>query len=62
MKKKQTKTERRGGYRPGAGRKKSAPTVTLSWRVPAIIAPALREKIDALITKEKAKIKVDADQ
>ncbi len=61
MKKKPTKTKR-GGLRPGAGRPKSTPTVTLSWRVPASIAPVLREKIDAIIAKEKAKMKVDTDQ
>jgi hypothetical protein len=62
MQKKQTKTNH-GGYRPGAGRKKTKPpTTTLSWRVPAAIAPALKVKIDALIKKEVAKMKVDKDQ
>lgn len=55
MQKKQTKTKR-GGARPGAGRPKAMPTVTLSWRVPASIAPVLRDKIEVLIAKEKAKI------
>jgi hypothetical protein len=51
------KTTKHGGYRPGAGRKKTKPpTTTLSWRVPASIAPALKAKIDALIKKEIAKI------
>lgn len=45
-----------GGYRPGAGRKKANPTTTLSFRVPAAIAPVLREKITALIQKEQAKL------
>jgi hypothetical protein len=59
---KKTKTNH-GGYRPGAGRPKTKPpTTTLSWRVPESIAPALKIKIDALIKKEVAKIKLDADQ
>jgi hypothetical protein len=63
MKKKPTKTkDGRGGARPGAGAKKKPPTVTLSWRVPASIAEDLRIKINALVIKEKAKVKIDSDQ
>lgn len=60
---KKQKTTNHGGYRPGAGRKKTKPpTTTLSWRVPESIALALKVKIDALIKKEIAKVKVDPDQ
>lgn len=53
---KQPKKTNHGGYRPGAGRKKTKPpTTTLSWRVPASIAPTLKAKIDAMIKKEIAK-------
>lgn len=45
-----------GGPRPGAGRPKSEPTTTLSYRVPAALAPVLREKITALIKREQAKL------
>jgi len=57
------KNNKHGGARPGAGRPKtSQPTVTLSWRVPASIAPALRNKIDALVKKEKARMELDQNQ
>jgi hypothetical protein len=57
------KRNNHGGARPGAGRPKTGPpTTTLSWRVPISIAPVLKLKIDALIKKEKAKMKVNADQ
>lgn len=57
------KTTNHGGYRPGAGRKKTnPPTTTLSWRVPESIAPALKAKIDVLIKKEIAKAKLDTNQ
>lgn len=45
-----------GGHRTGAGRPKSEPTTTLSYRVPTALAPVLREKIAALIAKEQAKL------
>lgn len=47
---KKTKKEKRGGYRENAGRPKSnVETKTLSFRVPAIHAPKLKELLSKVI-------------
>lgn len=49
--KKQTKIKTRGGKRPGTGRPKKEPTVVISWRVPAVMAIDLKEKLTPVIEK-----------
>lgn len=47
------KKETRGGNRPGAGRPKSEPTKTLSYRVPARIAAKVDKEVRKIISAHK---------
>jgi len=51
-----TKQETRGGKREGSGRPKSAPTKTLSYRVPLKLAAKIDKEIRKIITNMKALI------
>ena len=47
-----TKTETRGGARPGAGRKQLAETTTIAFRIPVDLLNELKESCKGTLNKE----------